>query len=146
MAPCPHIDVLMGGVTVPCLLDSGSMVSTITESFFTEHFAQWGQERFHSCNWLQLWATNGLSIPYIGYLELTVTLCGKEIPGCGVLVVRDPPNAPSAAPGILGSNILHRCYRKLFAVYGPALFDSLSVVQAPGPVLEALQRCHRAAT
>lgn len=145
MAPCPHLDVLMGGVTVPCLLDSGSMVSTVTESFFIEHFKPWGQERLLSCNWLQLRAANGLSIPYIGYLELTVTLCGKEVPGCGVLVVKDPPNAESAAPGILGSNILRRCYHELFAVYGPTLFESPSVAQAPGPVLEALQQCHRAA-
>ena len=146
MAPCPHIDVLMGGVTVSCLLDSGSMVSTIPESFFVEHFASWGQERLRSCNWLQLRAANGLCIPYIGYLELDVTLCGKVVPGCGILVVRDPPDAASASPGILGSNIIRRCYRELFAMYGPALFNAPSVVQAPGPVLEALQRCHQATT
>ncbi|XP_027133599.1 uncharacterized protein LOC109140921 [Larimichthys crocea] len=146
MAPCPHINVLMGGITVPCLLDSGSMVSTIPESFFAEHFAPWGQERLRSCNWLQLRAANGLCIPYIGYLELDVTLCGKVVPGCGVLVVKDPPGAASVAPGILGSNVIRRCYRELFEVYGPALFDAPSVVQAPVAVLEALQRCHQATT
>lgn len=142
MAPCPHIDVLMGGVTVSCLLDSGSMVSTIPESFFLKHFAPWGQERLHSCNWLQLRAANGLSIPYIGYLELDVTLCGKMVPGGGVLVVKDPPNAAAASPGIL-RNIIRRCYHELFAMYGPTLFNAAPVAQAPGPVLEALQRCHQ---
>lgn len=73
----------MGGVTVTCFLDSGSMVSTIPESFFLVHFVQWGQERLQSCNWLQLRAANGLSIPYIGYLELDAALCGKVVPGCG---------------------------------------------------------------
>ncbi|KAK0141142.1 hypothetical protein N1851_021883 [Merluccius polli] len=63
------------------------MVSTIPESFFVEHLAPWGQERLRSCNWLQLRAANGLCIPYIGYLELDVTLCGKVVPGCGILVV-----------------------------------------------------------
>lgn len=77
MAPCPRIDVLMGGITVSCLLDSGSMVSTIPESFFVEHFAPWGKERPMSCNCLQLRAANGLCISYIGYLEIDVTLCGK---------------------------------------------------------------------
>ena len=122
------------------------MVSTIPESFFVEHFAPWGQEPPWSCNWLQLWAANGLCIPHIGYLELAMTLCGKVVPGCGILVVRDPPDAASAAPGILGSNIIHRCYWELFAVYGPALLNSPSVVQAPGPILEALQRCHQASS
>lgn len=39
MMPCPHIDVLIGGITVSCLLDSGSMVSMIPESFSVEHCA-----------------------------------------------------------------------------------------------------------
>lgn len=63
MAPCPNIDVLIGGVAVSCLLDSGSMVSTIPESFFLKHFASWGPERLQSCNWLQLSGANGLCIP-----------------------------------------------------------------------------------
>ncbi|KAK7918908.1 hypothetical protein WMY93_010192 [Mugilogobius chulae] len=67
------------------------MVSTITESFFREHFEPWGPDRLRSCHWLQLRAANGLEIPYIGYLELDVALCA----------------------------------------------------QAPGPVIEALQKCHQ---
>lgn len=67
------------------------MVSNVTESFFREQFSSWGQERLQSCNWLQLSAANELEIPYVGYLELDVVLCGKVIPRCGVLVVRDPP-------------------------------------------------------
>lgn len=34
MSSCPHLGVSMGGVSVPCLVDTGSMVSTVTESFF----------------------------------------------------------------------------------------------------------------
>ncbi|KAL2082757.1 hypothetical protein ACEWY4_022575 [Coilia grayii] len=33
------------------------------------------------CQWLQLRAANRLAIPYLGYLELDVTLCGKVLPG-----------------------------------------------------------------
>lgn len=65
----------MGGVMVPCLVDTGSMVSTVTESFFLEHFAPWGADRLQSCHWLRLQAANGLAIPYIGYLELDVAKC-----------------------------------------------------------------------
>ena len=32
----------MGGVVVKCLLDTGSMVTTSTESLFKEVFQQWG--------------------------------------------------------------------------------------------------------
>ena len=56
----------MGGVTVPCLIDTGSMVTTITESFFQEHFHHLQKK---DCKWLGLKAANGLDIPYIGYIE-----------------------------------------------------------------------------
>ena len=97
----------MGGVKVPCLVDTGSMVSTVRESFFWQHFATWGQEKLQSCHWLQLQAANGLPIPYLGYLELEVELCGRTVPGCGLLDVKDPPADVSlSAPGVLGMNIL----------------------------------------
>lgn len=135
----------MGEVAVPCLVDTGSMVSTMTESFFRQHFEAWGQEKLRSCHWLRLQAANGLPIPYLGYLELGVELCGRFLPGCGVLVVKDPPaDASPHAPGVLGMNILRRCYRMLFGQHGLALFDLPVVTQAPESVVQALQRCHRA--
>lgn len=143
MSSCPKIDVSIGGVNVSCLLDTGSMVSTVTESFFLQQFEPWGLERLQSCHWLQLRAANGLAIPYIGYLELDVVLCGKVIPRCGILIVRDPVGAPSSTPGVLGMNVIRRCYQELFGVHGPSLFHSPPVSEAPSPVLEALQRCHQ---
>ena len=61
------MDASIGGVSVSCLVDTGSMVSTITESFFQEQFAH--LDRLRSCHWLQLRAANGLAIPHIGYLS-----------------------------------------------------------------------------
>lgn len=120
------------------------MVSTVTESFFLQQFEPWGQERLLSCQWLQLKAANGLAIPYVGYLELDVALCGKLMPRCGILVVKDPPGGPVTTPGVLGMNVISRCYHELFGTHGPSLFDSPPVSQAPGPVIEALQRYHQA--
>lgn len=77
MSSCPH----MCGCA---LLDTGSMVSTITETCFWRYFEPWGQDRLRQYQWLQLRAANGLAIPYLGYLELDVVLCNKDIPGCGV--------------------------------------------------------------
>lgn len=62
---CPRVTVQMGRVTVPCLLDTGSMVTTITESFFLSHFKSLGEEALKACSWLQLKAANGLEIPQI---------------------------------------------------------------------------------
>lgn len=40
---CPVVTVRLGGVDVPCLLDLGSEVSTITEEFFMNSFAPKGK-------------------------------------------------------------------------------------------------------
>lgn len=145
MSSCPHLDVSMGGIAVSCLIDTGSMVSTITESLFQQHFEPWGQERLKSCHWLQLRAANGLAIPYVGYLELDVELCGKRLPGCGILVVKDPPGCMSSqVPGVLGMNVIRKCYRELFGHHGLALFDLPVVSEVPKRVMQALQKCHQA--
>lgn len=137
----------MGGVKVPCLIDTGSMVSTVTESFFRQHFEPWGQERLKSCNWLQLRAANGLDIPFLGYLELNVELCGKLISQCGILVVRDPPGDVSLqVPGVMGMNVIRKCYQELFVQHGLALFELSFVTQAPRPITQALQKCHQVTT
>lgn len=120
------------------------MVSTNSESFH-QHLEPWGQERLRSCHWLELRAANGLTIPYLGYLELDVRLCGKLMPHCGVLVVRDPPGGvPSQVPGVMGMNVIRKCYQELFCQHGAALFSQVCVAEAPKPVVKALQQCHHA--
>lgn len=61
MSGCPIIEVV-GGVTIPCLLDTGSMVSAVTLQY-----KPWGSEHLQSCHWIQLRAANQLAIPCIGY-------------------------------------------------------------------------------
>lgn len=139
---CPKVAVRVGGVIVNCLLDTGSMVSTILESFFLQHF----KEDLQHCHWLQLRAANGLDIPYTGYAELTVEVLGKVIPRRGWLVVKDPPGQsyPPVVPGVLGMNIIQECYDELFGQHGSALFDLPPVVHASPPWQHALQHCHQA--
>jgi hypothetical protein len=66
-ADCPEARVKIGGVMARCLLDSGSEVSLITESFFKHHF---GEEKLYDLPWLKVRAANDQEIPYLGYTEL----------------------------------------------------------------------------
>lgn len=119
------------------------MVSTITESCFRKYFEQ----GVKTCQWLQLRAANGLEIPYIGYVEMDVELCGKLVSKCGILVVKDPPGGLNTkVPGVLGMNILRRCYQELFGQHGPALFSLPSVSEAPSIMVQALQHCCQVST
>ncbi|CAI5659587.1 unnamed protein product [Oreochromis niloticus] len=67
------------------------------------------------------------------------------MPSCGILIVKDPPGAMPSVPGILGMNVIRRCYQELFGAFGGSLFNSPSVSQAPRPVLETLHQCHQSA-
>lgn len=138
----------MGGVQVSCLLDTGSMVTTISESFFNYHFQSWGDQGLQECSWLQLRAANGLELPYLGYLELDILVLGKLLRRMGVLDVRDPPHPVSQAnkvkvPGLLGMIVISKCYDELFHQHGSALFQSVSVQDASEAWRDALSECHK---
>lgn len=133
---CPVVEVQMGGVVVPSLLDTGSMVTTITESFFKKHFGHLTDSQLHDCAWLDLRAGNGLKLPYCGYLELDITILGKCVAHRGVLVVKDPidPHMQSKKlqiPGLLGMNVIKGFYYELFVQYGQSLFEDSTVAEAP---------------
>uniref|UniRef100_A0A3B1IG97 Gypsy retrotransposon integrase-like protein 1 n=1 Tax=Astyanax mexicanus TaxID=7994 RepID=A0A3B1IG97_ASTMX len=135
----------MGEIEVPCLIDTGSMVTTITESFFFKHFSHMQRK---DCKWLGLKAANGLDIPYTGYIELSVVVLGQHIPERGVLIVKDPEHVvlrdrKSATPGILGMNVLEACYQVLFEQHGSELFQSPSVQSANPAFRRALKQIEK---
>ena len=108
---CLTVGVLLGEIPVRCLLDTGSNVFTITESFFEQHF----RPTLKTCEWLALSAASGLGIPHLGYFEKDVTALGKTLKGRGILVVRDPLDAATlhhkrAVPCILGMKVIKQFY------------------------------------
>lgn len=66
---CPVIDIHLGGVITCCLLETGSMVTTVMESFFWQQVEPQTNKKMQPCDWLQLKAANGLSIPYLAKLN-----------------------------------------------------------------------------
>lgn len=110
---CPVISVKVCDVDIPCLVDTGSMVSTITESFYRKFLEPLGKTLSEKCM-LQLKAANGLTIPYIGYVEFDVKYCGNVLKQRGFLIVKDATDEftrkrKEAVPGILGMNVLNLC-------------------------------------
>ena len=113
---CPEAVIYLGVVPVRCLLDTGSEVSMVTESFYREHLAPRGMG-VSEASWLRITAANGLELPYLGYLEVTVTALGVQLPDMGILVVRDSPDPylrerKGHVPGLLGCNVLRRLYEQ----------------------------------
>lgn len=117
---CDTVEVSMGGVKFQCLIDSGSNVSSVTESFFFKQLLpRWGGN-LSDCGWLTLSGAHGLNIPYLGYFTIDVeaVALGRTIPQRGILVVKDPigPAAKErkrAVPGLLGMNVIKKYYALL---------------------------------
>ena len=110
---CPEATIKIGDVECRCLLDSGSEVSMVTESFFRRFLEPVGYRLIQINTVLHLTAANGLSVPYIGYFEPDLVALDARYEGVGMLVVRDSPNpaqraAKESVPGLLGCNMLHR--------------------------------------
>ncbi len=124
---CPEVEISIGGKSVKCLLDTGSNVSTLADSFFREHLHGEDRDMHSTSKWLRITAANKLPLPYLGYVELDIQVMGVTIPGCGFLIVRDqkdeePDHSP---PCILGMNIAQRCKQLILAEFDSALAGAL---------------------
>lgn len=106
---CPEVNLNLGPAQcVRCLLDTGAQVSTVTEAFYRKHLGS--ELMIDVSRILSISGAQGLTIPYCGYVELTVQVLGRSFHNMGFLVVRDPPEAigerKRQVPGVIGSNVL----------------------------------------
>ena len=124
---CPEATIKIGDVECRCLLDSGSEVSMVTESFYRRFLEPEGYRLIQIDTVLHLTAANGLTVPYVGYFEPDLCALGDTYNGVGMLVVRDSPNAAQRAkkesvPGLLGCNVLSRLSTHLLNKLGTSGF------------------------
>lgn len=127
---CPEVDIQIGGVPLKCLLDTGSNVSTLAESFFRDHL-HGGEEDMHCTDkWLKITAANRLPLPYLGYVELDIQVMGLTIPECGFLIIKDDctKNPDPSPPGIMGMNIAKLCRQLVFTEFDATLGGKLDSV------------------
>lgn len=120
---CLTIEVRIAGIRTVCLLDTGSEVTTITESHFKDNFKE---VMLSSANWVRLTAANGLDIPIVGCLEADIVCMGKTLHGKCVFVIKD--NNPSGTelkglPGIVGMNVLSDLKDMFMATEGIGKMD-----------------------
>ena len=143
---CPEVKVRVGGVVVGCLIDTGAEVSIITESFYKEYLAQ-GREVIDVTSYIKISASQGLEIPYVGYVELQLTAVSHTFKGLGFLIVKDPVSTPIQAckkriPGVLGSNVLRDRRKCLVSKHGEnftELLMSKSATDGDVTLLHTLQ-------
>ena len=109
---CP---VMVNGVSTLGLLDSGSMVSTVSHQWWNEHFPD---SPVHSLDdLLTVSGAGGSEIPYRGYTEVDIKLPGSEPATFPFLVVEETEYS-SRVPVLIGTNVLRKTLEDLVDVHG----------------------------
>ena len=105
----PTTTAKLAGMEVECLVDTGSMVTMVSETFYKQKLESVCGGVQGGTKMLTLPGANGLEIPYLGYLELDVQVEGVTVPSCRVLVLKDTATTVEhrrRRPGVLGTNVL----------------------------------------
>lgn len=134
--------IMIAGSECNCILDSGSQVTTVSESFHKNNFPDKDIKPLHDL--LEIEGAAGQSVPYLGYIDMTVTFpkdfleVDIEIPTLALVVPDVHPD--SQTPVLIGTNTLDVLYEQYQDLKSP---DYL-----PGPyglkaVLYTLQLRHK---
>ncbi|KAG1960358.1 interleukin-1 receptor accessory protein-like 1-A [Pimephales promelas] len=108
---CPNVEVQANGVTIDCLVDTGSQVTLFSESLAQELFADHRLQATEASR-LTLRGANGLDIPYTGYIMVDFLVRGVPVQQKGVVIVRDHCLGNHRA--LLGMNVILDCWEELF--------------------------------
>lgn len=128
--------VKVSGVNVNCLLDSGSQVTTVTASFAKAHLSKHRIQPFKD---LDVEAANGQTVPYLGYVPITIKFPKEFIEAepeisTLALVVPDRKNCDLAL--LIGTNALDTLYDEHWRDKSP---DELPAVYGYRQVIRVLK-------
>lgn len=123
----PGVEVEINGQLIPCLLDTSSQVTLMSQRLFKQRLGDVGLKGGEEPHWLTLKAANGLQIPYLGYALLYFKVGGGQLPNKGVFIVND--DCLGAERAILGMNIIADYWQEL--MYG--LYPGEAVFRAQFP-------------
>lgn len=105
---CLTVNVKIARVPTRCLLDTGSEVTTISESHFKQHFGE-QKIQLSSANWVHLTTANKLDIPVLFCLQADIECMGSLLPGkCVFGLTQSNPASKEmkGLDGIVGMNVL----------------------------------------
>ncbi|CAC5402838.1 unnamed protein product [Mytilus coruscus] len=107
----PETEIVVENQSVIALIDTGSQVSTVTEAYFNILLEK-KPILHYITRWIKVTEANDLPIPYLGYIELNISVVKTMIPNVGFLVVKDTDNNSKNSPKIscvkiAGSSPIH---------------------------------------
>ena len=116
VALCPEIIMSLKGKSVKCLLDSGSMVTLVNESYFKEHLERRllpsSDAHNNTNNLFNLQGVEESNVPLSKHFECNVEVGGQTIHHVGILVKKDKVSLidskgrKAKTSALLGSNLI----------------------------------------
>ena len=126
VAPCPEIIMSIKGHCIRVLLDMGSEVTLMNESYYTQNIEQLiptvEQDHLNAHNLFNLKGVEDGSVPLSKYFAVDVQVGGTLIHNIGVLVKADAialtnsNGKTTRAPAILGCNLIIKAWRNTFRI------------------------------
>ena len=147
VAKCPKVCISAHGIQIPSLLDSGSEVTMLWQSYFDQHILSkiklaTGEKANTHCLF-KLTVANDGQMPIKMYTKLDLTFLGLKVPKVGVLVAEEPNQVldkkhQTRLPGIIGWNLIWVSYDVFIQKYGTTGFDSFICPEGVNPLLFSL--------
>ena len=138
------VSISAHGIQIPSLLDLGSEVTLLRQSYFEQHLLPKIQvvtgEKTEAHQLFHLTVANDGQLPVKMYTELDINFLGLKLPNVGILVVEDPSQVldkkhQSKLPGIVGWNLVWLSYNAFVKKYGTSGFDSFVCLEGVNPLL-----------
>ena len=109
---CPTINITINGKLVPALLDTGSEVTTVTDTWANKHLQGLKRQNCH----LALRGVDGTEVPYAGIVIVDVSVLGQLYSDVPIFIVKEPDRftqqRKKQQPVLVGMNILGTCLFK----------------------------------
>ena len=144
MATCPKINMGCGKKKIPSLLDSGSQVTLIHQSFLEQeilpHIKPSDGEKAKAHQLFQLTAANNKKLPISMYVELDLDFLGIVVPKVGVLITKEPnelleTHHKTKLPGMVGWNLIKLAYEVFVKNYGVLCLENFDCPTGVSPLL-----------
>ena len=144
VATCPRINMACGRKMIPSLLNSGSQVTLICQSFFDQeilpHIKPSNGEKAKAHQLFQLTAANNGKLPISMYLELDLDFLGTVVPKVGVLITEEPNEHLESChktklPGVVGWDLIKLAYEVFVKNYGVLCLENFDCPTGASPLL-----------
>ena len=128
VAPCPEITMIIKGQKVRALLDMGSQVTLMNESYFLQNIQQLlptgDKDHLNAHKLFNLKGVEDGCVPLTKYFSVDIQVGGRLIHDIGILVKKD--NIPltdskgrsTRTPAILGCNLIRKGLEEFIRDHG----------------------------